>query len=116
VNSATPEGSSKPSDTNLLGSEKLLFILDWIPVRVTSLGYLLVGHFGKGLPVWVDTLFDNKLPTYDLLAKVARASEDTYPGGNPFLDEPLQLVKLVKRNIVFLLMLVSLATMVGVVA
>jgi AmpE protein len=107
-------------DTNeqagLLASEKLLFILDWLPARITSFGYLLVGHFGKGLPIWLEGLFNSTLSTYDLLAKVATASEEAPITDNPSLNEPLQLVKLVKRNIIFLLMLISLMTLVGLVA
>ncbi len=97
-------------------AKRLLFVLDVVPARITAFGFLLVGHFSKGLGAWLDTLFNLKLDAYDLLARVAKASEDLRSEGNAALDDALQMVKLVKRNIVFLLMAISIMTMVGAVA
>jgi AmpE protein len=97
-------------------TEKVMFVVDWLPVRITAFGFLLVGHFSRGLPVWLNTLADANLSAYEVLAKVAKASEDFSTSENPQLDEPLQMVKLVKRNIIFLLMAVSVMTLVGVVS
>jgi AmpE protein len=97
-------------------TEKVMFVVDWLPARITAFGFLLVGHFSRGLPVWLNTLADANLSAYEVLAKVAKASEDFSTSENPQLDEPLQMVKLVKRNIIFLLMAVSVMTLVGVVS
>jgi AmpE protein len=97
-------------------TQKVLFILDWMPARVTAFGFLLVGHFSRGLPVWLETFANVKLNAYDVLAKVAKASEDLPTSENPHLQEPLQMVKLVKRNIIFFLMVISVMTLVGVVS
>ena len=102
-----------PNMVNIKSAQNVLSILDWLPARVTAFGFLLVGHFSKGLPIWLEGLFNPKISAYSLLAKVAKASEEVTVFENPHLEEPLQLVKLVKRNIVFLLMLVSLMTLVG---
>lgn len=106
------EHESTPS---LHAQEQVLLILDWLPVRITAFGFLLVGHFSKGLPVWLETLADAKLNAYDVLAKVAKASEDILPCENPELQEPLQMVKLVKRNVIFLLMVISVMTLTGII-
>jgi len=96
--------------------EKVMFILDWLPSRITAFGFLLVGHFSKGLPVWLNTFLNPNLSAYDVLAKVAKSSEELTPCENPHLQEPLQMVKLVKRNIIFLLMAISAMTLAGLVS
>lgn len=96
-------------------SSQILFLLDFIPVRITAFGFLVVGHFSKALPVWFDILVNPKVSAYDALGRVSKAAEDVNEV-DAHLNEPLQLVKLVKRNIVFMLMAVSLMTMVGLVA
>ncbi|WP_395344720.1 regulatory signaling modulator protein AmpE [Ningiella sp. W23] len=99
---------------------KILFILDWIPVRITTFGFLVVGHFTNAFNAWFDILLNGSMSSYDALAKVARAAEDVRTNRDDnkdvCLNEPLQLVKLVKRNIVFILIALSVATMVGVVS
>ncbi len=94
---------------------KLLFVLDWIPVRITAFGFLVVGHFSNALSAWFEIMTDASVSAYDALARVSKAAEDV-GDCDAHLNEPLQLVKLVKRNIVFILVALSLLTMVGVVA
>lgn len=109
------QGTSNHDDRDKT-AQTLLFILDWLPVRITTFGFLLVGHFSNAFSVWLDALLNMKLSTYDVLAKVAKASEDVPDQENSFLQEPLQMVKLVKRNVIFLLMGISAMTLVGVIA
>lgn len=94
-------------------ARKVLHVLDWLPVRLTAFGFLLVGHFSKGLPAWLSVVFDFNKSTYQVLSKVAKASEEPEPYVNDALQEPLQMVKLVKRNTVFLLVAISIMTLVG---
>ncbi len=97
-------------------SERILFFLDWLPVRITAFGFLLVGNFANGLSFWIESITKPKLRAYDVLAMVAIATHETNENNNRlFIDEPLQMVKLVKRNIVFLLMVISFMTLLGVV-
>ncbi|MFC3120937.1 regulatory signaling modulator protein AmpE [Agaribacter flavus] len=95
-------------------ADKILFVLDWLPVRFTTFGFLIVGHFTNALSAWLHIVLETKINTYDALAKVAVAAEDVSKC-DKHLTEPLQLVKLVKRNVVFVLMAVAVATMVGLV-
>ncbi len=94
-------------------ARKVLHVVDWIPVRLTAFGFLLVGHFSKGLPTWLSVVLDFNKSTYQILSKVAKASEEPEPYVKPVLQEPLQMVKLVKRNTVFLLVAISIMTLVG---
>jgi AmpE protein len=103
-------------DDEFTGAEEtVMFVLDWLPSRITAFGFLLVGHFSRALPIWLDTVLNVRINAYDVLAKVAKASEEPLAAENIELQEPLQMVRLVKRNIIFLLMVISVMTMVGVV-
>ncbi|MGQ8364775.1 regulatory signaling modulator protein AmpE [Glaciecola sp. 1036] len=95
-------------------TDTILFILDWIPVRITTFGFLVVGHFSNAFSYWLTVLMTPGIQSYDALGLVAKAAEDVSEC-NTVIDEPLQLVKLVKRNLVFILMLTALGTMVGLV-
>ncbi|MFT6269254.1 MAG: AmpE protein [Alphaproteobacteria bacterium] len=114
INSTDQVPNEYAASTNDI--QKVMFILDWLPSRITAFGFLLVGHFSRGLPVWLETFANVNLNAYDVLAKVAKASEDLSSLENPQLQEPLQMVKLVKRNIIFFLMVISVMTLVGVVS
>jgi AmpE protein len=116
-----------PDDSNLIyqhsnaeekeiSEEKVIFILDWLPSRITAFGFLLVGHFSKGFPAWLNTFLNPNISAYDVLTEVAKSSEELTVSDNPQLHEPLQMVKLVKRNIIFLLMAVSVLTLAGVLS
>jgi len=95
---------------------QFLFWLDWIPVRLTSFGYMLVGHFSKALPVWLESLFDvNKQPSA-ILVDVAQKSEDLMVDSEDCTAEPCLLVRLAKRNLLLLLAVISLLTLSGVIS
>lgn len=93
--------------------------LDFIPVRVTALGFLLVGHFGRAAGVWLEKLFEPTVSAKTLLCEVSTAAEDidasNLPDNSPeaVISEPKILVKLAKRNITFLVTVVSVLTVVG---
>lgn len=92
----------------------MLFYLDWLPVRITSFGYMLVGHFSKALPMWLESLFDAKKPTHQILIDVAQKSEDIMVDENDCTAEPCLLVRLAKRNVLLLLSAISILTIAGV--
>lgn len=120
IDSAVDDSNSIRQQNNdeleLISEEKVMFVLDWLPSRITAFGFLLVGHFSKGLPIWLDTFLNPSISAYDVLAKVATSSEEATSSENPQLQEPLQMVRLVKRNIIFLLMSVSVMTLAGVIS
>lgn len=92
----------------------LLFYLDWLPVRITSFGYMFVGHFSKALPMWLESLFDGNKPTHQILIDVAQKSEDIMVDENDCTAEPCLLVRLAKRTVLLLLATISVLTIMGV--
>ena len=93
----------------------ILFYLDWLPVRITSFGYMFVGHFSKALPIWIESFFDSKKPTHKVLSDVAQKSEDTMVDADDCTAEPCLLVRLSKRNVLLLLATIATLTLFGVI-
>ncbi|MBL4822713.1 MAG: beta-lactamase regulator AmpE [Colwellia sp.] len=93
----------------------ILFYLDWLPVRITSFGYMFVGHFSKALPMWLESFFDGKKPIHKILTDVAQQSEDTPIDKNDCTAEPCLLVRLSRRNVLLLLASIATLTLFGVI-
>jgi len=94
---------------------KILFYIDWLPVRITSFGYMFVGHFSKAFPMWLESLFDTKKLTHDVLIDVAQKSEDIMLEDGDCTAEPCSLVRLAKRNLLLMLALIAILTLIGIV-
>jgi AmpE protein len=92
----------------------ILFYLDWLPVRITSFGYMFVGHFSRAFPMWLESLFDGNKPTHQILIDVAQKSEDFMVDEEDCTAEPCLLVRLAKRNVLLILATISVLTIVGV--
>ncbi|MDM7859551.1 beta-lactamase regulator AmpE [Alteromonas sp. ASW11-36] len=111
--------SVEETDKALQAMGSIVHWLDFIPVRLTALGFLLVGHFGRAGGIWFEKLFDLRVPAKSLLCQVSTAAEDIEPSNLPanspeaVVLEPKTLVKLAKRNITFLVTVVSILTVVG---
>ncbi len=91
----------------------VLFWIDWLPVRIASFGYMFVGHFSKAMPMWLESLFDNKKPTHQVLIDVAEKSEDIMVNEEDCTAEPCLLVRLAKRNVLLVLAVISILTLAG---
>ncbi len=92
-------------------------LLDWVPVRIVSLGFALSGHFSKAAPVLVPKVLDPMADPRTMITEVALAAEEVpETSGEPICVQPtLALLKLAKRNFILLLVLVSLLTIFGVI-
>jgi len=102
------------SDEVALSIAKVQFWLDWLPVRVVAFGYMLVGHFSKAMPIWLESLFDvNKAP-HQLLITVAEKSEDFMVDVNDCTAEPCLLVRLAKRTLLLCLAVIAILVLTGV--
>ena len=91
--------------------------VDWVPVRICALGMLLVGNFANAISVWTSTLFSFGESAVSVITKVSAASEILPTKEDAESDpnlEPSILVKLAKRNMTFILVVVSLLTVFGV--
>lgn len=108
-------GDCKKQDAELV-IDQIMHVIDWIPVRLTGFGFLIVGHFSRGLAVWLPYLLDTHSNAKDVLVNVAIAAEEVEPDQKNCIDEPCILVRMVKRNIILMLVGVSVLTMIGAVA
>jgi AmpE protein len=93
--------------------KRLLSIVDWVPVRITALGFLLVGHFSRAFPTWLGYLPDPAVQAKTLLLDVSKKAEEIEPDENDCTEEPCTLVRLAKRNVMFLLVVIALLTLSG---
>ena len=95
-----------------------MHIIDWLPVRITGLGFLVVGHFSRATAVWLPIWFDTDSQAKTMLNKMSVAAEDVDVNDQTqeCIERPCTMVRLVKRNIIFMLVVVSVLTMVGAVA
>lgn len=91
----------------------LMHILDWVPVRITALGFLLVGHFSRAFPTWLGHLLDPQITAKTLLLNVAKQAEEIEPDKNNCAEEPCTFVRLAKRNVMFILVAIALLTLSG---
>ncbi|MDP7593072.1 MAG: beta-lactamase regulator AmpE [Litorilituus sp.] len=96
--------------------QHVLFYLDWFPVRITSFGYMFIGHFSKALPVWLESLFDFTKPSHKVLIDVAQKSEDITIDNDDSTAEPCLLVSLAKRNVLLILAVIAAMTLLGVLS
>jgi len=96
--------------------DQVMHVIDWVPVRLTAVGFMVVGHFSRALTFWLPALVDTTSSAKTVLTNVAIAAEEVEADQKNCIDEPCILVRLVKRNILFMLVCVSILTMVGAVA
>ena len=53
----------------------LLFWLDWLPARVASFGYLVIGNFNKGTSCWLKYVLDFSVSNRKVVTQTALAAE-----------------------------------------
>lgn len=113
------EGNNDNTDENLVSDEasnatqQLMFWVDWLPVRLVAFGYMLVGHFSKAMPVWLENLFEFEKEPNKVLISVAQMSEDYMVDADDCTAEPCLLVKLAKRTLLLLLAIIAVMTLTG---
>jgi AmpE protein len=102
--------------TGCTSYQDVLFYVDWLPVRISALGYMFVGHFSKALPTWLDTVFNSKnKANHEVLVDVAQQSEDITVDSEDCSAEPTLLVRLAKRNVLLILSILSVLILAGII-
>jgi len=112
------EYACKEEDFSVASAGAVRQLADFIPVRLSAFGMLLVGNFAHAMPVWLQSLFAFSERASQTLTNVASAAEvlpDPKLSETEPATEPAMLVKLAKRNLLFLLVVVSILTVIGVV-
>lgn len=97
-------------------NQRLLFWVDWLPVRLVAFGYMFVGHFSKAMPVWLENLFEFEKPPSKVLIAVAQMSEDFMVDADDCTAEPCLLVKLAKRTLLLFLAVIAALILTGVLS
>ena len=86
----------------------LLFWLDWLPARVASFGYLVIGNFNKGTSCWLKYVLDFSVSNRKVVTQTALAAEQIEQQHFGCTYEATCMMKLVKRNVLFFLVILSL--------
>lgn len=87
----------------------LLNVLDWIPVRMSALLFLLVGHFQGGFNALADLFFSTPRDNQKLLSTCALAAIGQHDQKNISLSMAEELTE---RAIILLLVLIAVYTLV----
>ncbi|QDY40999.1 beta-lactamase regulator AmpE [Candidatus Pantoea soli] len=101
-----------PLERSHSGVDRVLHVLDWIPVRLAGVAYALLGHGERALPAWFASLGDLHRPQYQVLTSLAQFSLER----DPHLDKvetPRVAVALAKRISLVLVVVVALLTIYG---
>lgn len=86
--------------------------VDWIPVRIAGVAYLLVGHFNHAFQAWLSS-FKVTPNNRDILLEMAEAAE-AFPSDNQDESaEPQAMLGLARRATIILLVAVAVATLMG---
>jgi AmpE protein len=91
----------------------LLFWLDWLPARITSFGYLVIGNFNKGTSCWLYYALDFSNSNRKVVTCTALAAEQVEKRYYGCAYEATCMIRLVKRNVLFYLVLIALLTLFG---
>ena len=91
----------------------LLFWLDWLPARVASFGYLVIGNFNKGTSCWLKYVLDFTVSNRKVVTQTALAAEQIEQQHFGCTYEATCMMKLVKRNVLFFLVIIAALTLFG---
>ncbi|EJL89810.1 beta-lactamase regulator AmpE [Pantoea sp. BIGb0393] len=101
-----------PLERSQSGVDRLLHLLDWIPVRLAGVAYALLGHGERALPAWFAALGDLHRPQYQVLTSLAQFSLARDPHMDK-VETPRVAVALAKRISLVLVVVVALLTIYG---
>ena len=94
------------------GVDRILHVLDWIPVRLAGVAYALLGHGERALPAWFASLSDRHRSQYQVLTSLAQFSLARDPHMDK-VETPRVAVALAKRISLVLVVVVALLTIYG---
>jgi len=95
----------------------LLYVLDWLPVRLVALGYVFSGQFSASFGRWRELALDWRSRPRKIITDVAVAAEEMPEASEApvCVRSTIALLTLSKRNFVLLLTILSLLTIFGLV-
>lgn len=93
-------------------ASRCLHIVDFIPVRITTLGFLLVGHFSRAAGAWLKGVGQISLSAQAYLIAVGQRAEELEQHKNTLCTDGA--VQLAKRNMGLLVVASAVLTLTGV--
>lgn len=91
-------------------SHQLRGILEWVPARLTSLGYALVGNFSDAFGYWLDSVFSGIKLNRSLLVESGRLALKIEPKTELTSEQVRAGLVLVDRTLVAYLIAVAVVT------
>jgi len=101
-----------PHDRLRSGIDKILHVVDWIPVRLVGIAYALIGHGERALPAWFASLTDWHTSQYQVLTSLAQFSLARDPHQDA-VETPKVAVSMAKKVSLIVVVVVSLLTIYG---
>lgn len=101
-------------EQNNINKQQLLIWLEWLnwlPSRLVSLGFMIVGHFTNGLETWLKYAVNLSKSSKEMLCQVAMDSS-TF-NAEKQQDNAQHMVNLTKRNMILFLVFVAMLTLYG---
>ena len=110
---AVREGKAESLRAHKKMLQALLFWLDWLPARIASFGFLIIGNFNKGTSCWLKHVLNFSISNRKMVTETALAAEQVEAQHIGCTVEALCMVKLVKRNVLFFLAIIAALTLFG---
>ncbi|AIY66081.1 beta-lactamase regulator AmpE [Pseudoalteromonas piratica] len=95
---------------------KTLYWLDWLPARIVSFGYLIIGNFSQGTATYLKYVFNFSVPNRRVIGDIALAAERVEQEFIGCSFEAKCMVRLVKRNMLLMLAAIAILTLLGSVS
>lgn len=105
--------TNNQSDITDFAITRMMYLMDWIPSRLTMLGFALVSDGNSALPQSLRAWLDFKTPASELLANVTNIATAKHQDMLECYGHTCYQVQLAKRNIILYMTVISLLTING---
>ncbi|WP_289117053.1 beta-lactamase regulator AmpE [uncultured Idiomarina sp.] len=112
---ADAENNPESQDNSTSYWSRLLWFSDWVPARLAGFGLLIVGHFSRALPVWIQLTSTPYSEPKSLLFEVAENAEDTPQHPDNKTEHAMCQLKLMRRQQIFWVAVIAVLTLSGAV-
>ncbi len=98
-------------------AERWLWLMEWLPLRLTGLILAVVGNFARCIDIWFDQLFSKENTTAEVLGFYVQGALDIQPekeeGAEYFADEVLAVKHLFNRGLIGMVCLLALLVLIS---
>jgi len=93
--------------------QQLVWFADWVPARLSGFGLLVVGHFSRALPVWLQHSLNPRINPDKLLFDVAGKAEDSPQHADDRTEHIACQLRLMRRQQIFWVCVIAALTLTG---